>query len=188
MQASTSASAPASLSSAQFADATEEMRTHDREAYLGSSRSLPACGRELERLADEIAKRANAVDPELAGSKAEIRRSPGRCIVQLGPVALTASWVRSRTDTVSEGRLLVVEWQGVVARGPQLSFERTPSRPSGPPAKIVREEVLLADATSERDWRWRREDDSSGAAMFATSELAARCIDGLVSRLATEEA
>jgi hypothetical protein len=184
----TPASAPASLSSTDFAEAALEMRAHDRDAYLGSSRSLPACGRELERLADEISRRATAVDPELAGAKAEVRRSPGRCIVQLGPVALTASWVRSRTDVVSEGRLLIVEWQGTVARGPELSFERTPARPAGPPAKLVREEVLLADATSERDWRWRREDDALGSNAVETADLAARCIEALVAKLEARRA
>lgn len=181
MPASVTTSAPDTLSPDDFAAAAEELHSHEVEAYLGSSRSLPACGRELERLADDISKRANAVDPAIAGSKAEIRRSPGRCIVQLGPVALTVSWVRSRTDTVSEGRLLIVEWDGTVARGPELSFERTPARPASAPAKLVREEVLLADATSERDWRWRPE--AASKTKLATGELAARCVDSLIARL-----
>lgn len=164
-------------------DAAREMRDHDRDSFLGSSRSQPACGRELERLATEIARRAASVDPELAGAKAEVRRSPGRCIVQLGPVALTASWLRSRTDTVSEGRLLIVEWKGVVARGPELSFERTPARPAGPPATVVSEETLLADATSEKDWRWRAETDTTGDRALSTLDLAAQCVDSLLIRL-----
>ena len=171
------------LSPDDLADAARELHQHDRDAYLGSSRSQPACGRELEKLATEIARRAAAVDPELAGAKAEVRRSPGRCIVQLGPLALTASWVRSRTDVVSEGRLLIVEWKGTVARGPQLSFERTPSRPSGPPATPVRENTYLADATSEKDWRWRLESDENGADALPTMELAARCVDSVVAQL-----
>jgi hypothetical protein len=171
------------LSHDDLADAARELHQHDRDAYLGSSRSQPACGRELEKLATEIARRAAAVDPELAGAKAEVRRSPGRCIVQLGPVALTASWVRSRADVVSEGRLLIVEWKGTVARGPQLSFERTPARPAGTPATVVREDVFLADATSEKDWRWRPEHDDAGADALPSMDLAARCVDSLVAQL-----
>ncbi|HYD52340.1 MAG TPA: hypothetical protein VEA99_06925 [Gemmatimonadaceae bacterium] len=183
MPASAGPEVARTLSVDDLEEATRELQTHDRDAYLGSSRSQPACGRELERLSTEIARRAAAVDPELAGAKAEVRRSPGRCIVQLGPVALTASWVRSRTDTVSEGRLLIVEWKGTVARGPQLSFERTPARPLGPPATPVREDVLLADATSEKDWRWRCETDASGEQALPTVDLAARCVDRLVAQL-----
>lgn len=175
--------ARATLSRDELADAARELQVHDRDTYLGSSRSQPACGRELDRLATEIARRAAAVDPELAGAKAEVRRSPGRCIVQLGPVALTVSWVRSRTDTVSEGRLMIVEWKGVVARGPQLSFERTPARPTGLPATPVSEVVLLADATSEKDWRWRLEADDLGTEALPTMDLAARCVDSLITQL-----
>ena len=49
------------------------------------------------------------------------------------------------------------------------------------PAKVVHETVLLADATSERDWLWRRE-DAEGIA-FGSQELASHCVDSLLRAL-----
>src|SRR6185369_4457499 len=81
------------------------------------SRAVAICAREFERLADGIAKRAATLG-EKAGTKAEVQRMPDRCIVQLGPVALSVSWVRERVDTVATGRLMIAEWNGTVVRTP----------------------------------------------------------------------
>src|SRR5436189_268439 len=78
------------------------------------------CAREFDRLADDVAKRVTDLADDAKGLKPDVRRSPGRCIVQLGPVALTLSWLRTRAETVSQGRLLIVEWHGTVgANGAQ---------------------------------------------------------------------
>ena len=45
-----------------------------------------------------------------------VRRSPARCLVQLGPVALTVAWLQRAQGTVADGELLVVVWRGEVAR------------------------------------------------------------------------
>ena len=58
--------------------------------------ALAVCAREFDRLADDIAKRVLNLQDEEKGLKCDVRRSPGRCIVQLGPVALTISWLRTR--------------------------------------------------------------------------------------------
>jgi len=86
----------------------------DREDFLDSHRALAVCAREFDRLADDVAKRVSDLEDEAKGLKADVKRSPGRCIVQLGPVALTLSWLRTRAETVSQGRLLIVEWKGTV--------------------------------------------------------------------------
>src|SRR6266550_4429625 len=90
-------------------------RAQDAATFLGSSRAVAVCAREFDRLADSIAKRAVTIG-EKAGTKAEVQRMPDRCIVQLGPVALSVSWVRERVDTVATGRLMIAEWNGTVVR------------------------------------------------------------------------
>ena len=68
----------------------------DKEDFLDSHRALAVCAREFDRLAEDVAKRVAELEDESKGWKADVRRSPGRCIVQIGPVALTLSWLRTR--------------------------------------------------------------------------------------------
>jgi hypothetical protein len=68
----------------------------DREDFLDSHRALAVCAREFDRLADDISKRVADLEDEAKGLKADIRRSPGRMIAQLGPVALKKSWTWRR--------------------------------------------------------------------------------------------
>lgn len=144
--------------------------------FLGSSRAVAVCAREFERLADTIAKRATSA-AEKVGAKAEVQRMPDRCLVQLGPVALSVSWVRERVDTVATGRLMIAEWQGTVVRQPRPADMQAVTVNHGP-AKIVRENILRADATGEPDWLWRREPTADLG--YASRDLAAHCVDSLV--------
>lgn len=147
--------------------------------FLGSSRAVAVCAREFERLADTIAKRATSV-AEKVGTKAEVQRMPDRCLVQLGPVALSVSWVRERVDTVATGRLMIAEWQGTVVRAPRPHTQDAPVVAHGP-ATLMRENILRADATGEPDWLWRGEPSQDLG--YASRDLAARCVDSLVLTL-----
>jgi hypothetical protein len=102
---------------AAFVEETNK-RAEVAASFLGSSRAVAVCAREFERLADTIAKRATSA-AEKAGAKAEVQRMPDRCLVQVGPVALSVSWVRERVDTAATGRLMIAEWQGTVVRTPR---------------------------------------------------------------------
>lgn len=155
-------------------------RVDARDAFLSSHRALPACTREFDRLADDVSKRATALGTQTGTGPADVRRAPGRCIVQLGPVALTISWVRSRTDTVSDGRLLIVAWEGTVAQ----SGTPTPERPQDRAVRSARpisEEVFVADATGEQDWRWRKENGRGNG--HVSAELAERWVGSLATAL-----
>ena len=155
-------------------------RAQDAATFLGSSRAVAVCAREFERLADGIAKRAATLG-EKAGTKAEVQRMPDRCIVQLGPVALSVSWVRERVDTVATGRLMIAEWNGTVVRAAQRGPDNVSHSVATGPAKLMRENILRADATGEPDWLWRRETtDDLG---YASRDLAARCVDSLLLSL-----
>ena len=151
----------------------------DREDFLDSHRALAVCAREFDRLADDISKRVVGLENEEKGLKADVRRSPGRCIVQLGPVALTISWLRTRAETVSQGRLLIVEWNGTVgANGAQEYVNGVPTVAVTQTAKVVRETVFLPDASDEKTWTWRRE-GKNGRKAWKSPELAKSVVSSI---------
>ena len=150
----------------------EDRTLQQRDSFLGSHRAITHLGREFDRLAAEVTKRVATVNRDDTEVPLEVHRVPGRCTVQLGPVALTLSWVRTRPDTVATGRLMIIEWEGQVGR----------SLPTGGPSPIpLRETVLRADATRVEDWQWKS-DDVAGYA-YDSSELAAHCVDSLAYAL-----
>jgi hypothetical protein len=168
---------------AKQAAAVDEVNKRNEAAasFLGSSRAVAVCSREFERLADTIAKRATSA-AEKVGAKAEVQRMPDRCLVQLGPVALSVSWVRERVDTVATGRLMIAEWQGTVVRTPRpADMAATATTTNHGPATLVSERILRADATGEPDWLWRREPVADLG--YASRDLAAHCVDSLMLSL-----
>ena len=151
----------------------------DKEDFLDSHRALAVCAREFDRLAEDVAKRVAELEDESKGWKADVRRSPGRCIVQIGPVALTLSWLRTRAETVSQGRLLVVEWHGSVgANGQQEYVNGVPTVAVTQTAKVVRETVFLPDASDEKSWTWRREGKNARKA-YKSGDLAKSCVTSI---------
>jgi hypothetical protein len=151
--------------------------------FLESTRAQAVRAKEFDRLATEVARLVAAL--ELAGDvRPEVRRAPDRCIVQLGPVALTISWVRGGSEIVAQGRLLIIEWIGIVARGKARISERIERRLSGPPeaapASVEHESVLRAAATGADDWLWQPENGSNAG--YTSLVLAANCVDSLRRR------
>ena len=151
----------------------DDRSMQQRDTFLASHRAITHLGREFDRLASEIAKRAATVNRDDTEVPLEVHRVPGRCTVQLGPVALTLSWVRTRPDTVATGRLMIIEWEGQMARGVAANV--------GPSPIPLRETVLRADATRVEDWQWKS-DDVAGYA-YDSTELAAHCVDSLAYAL-----
>ena len=151
----------------------------DKEEFLDSHRALAVCAREFDRLADDVSKRVLDLENEAKGLKADVKRSPGRCIVQLGPVALTISWLRTRGETVSQGRLLIVEWNGTVgAKGEQEYVNGVPTIAVKQTAKVVSENVYLAEANDEKSWTWKREGKNSRKA-YRSGELAKSVVSSI---------
>jgi hypothetical protein len=149
----------------------------DRPAYLASHKSLAACQRELNRLTTALMAQVQAI-ADRDGHTATIRRSPDRCILQLGPVALTIAWLKSAMDSVAEGQLLIVVWSGTIAARGKYSPER-PSKPATSTASIVWQETLAADAEEEGQWAWR----SGSAASLSTDDLAKMAVERLQTAL-----
>ena len=150
----------------------DERSANQRDAFLGSHRAITHLGREFDRLAAEVTKRVATVNRDESETPLAVNRVPGRCTVQLGPVALTLSWVRTRPDTVATGRLMIIEWEGHIGRA---------ASSGGPGAVPLRETVLRADATRVDDWQWRS-DEVAGYA-YDSNELAAHCVDSLAYAL-----
>jgi hypothetical protein len=145
--------------------------------YLTSYRALAACTRELARLGDEVVDGIAALRGPMAEEKPTVRRSPDRCIVQLGPVALTLAWLRTTLDSVAEGELLVIVWRGTVAPRQRHQPERPVAGPVPLGATPLWEQVLTPVGDSEETWTWQPRDDEIGRC--SSTALAARCVSRL---------
>ena len=153
----------------------------ERDSFLGSHRALSVCTREFARLADEIARRTAALRGDVTDEEPKVRLTPERCIVQMGPVALTLSWLRSTPDSAAEGRLLAAVWRGQVAPRPTQVPERARGRVAQT-ATTLWEETLFAEATCEADWRWHPEGGKATGGYDAAA-LAERCVAPLRAAL-----
>jgi hypothetical protein len=153
---------------------------HDARAeYTSSYRANAACARELSRLHDEILALLGSgiVDEVGALDEPVVRRSPARCLVQLGPVALTVAWLQRTQGTVADGELLIVVWRGEVAMRTPQGFERADQKSGASSATALWETVLVASAESEHQWGWAPA--GSVEESVSSAALASRCVDRL---------
>lgn len=148
-----------------------------RQPFLASHRALAACTREFARLSDELRHGVAALPGVDADEKATVRQSPDRCIVQLGPVALTIAWLRAHSDVVEDGELLVIVWRGAVATGKPREPERPRVGPAPFAATALWERVFTAVGDSETTWAWRPVDAPNER--WGSTELSARCVERL---------
>ena len=158
-----------------IAERRADARTYEvRGSFITSHRATAVCSRELARLHDAIADGLAAWD---VADAPVVRRTPGRCLVQVGPVALTVAWLQRAQGTVADGELLVVVWRGAVAVQAPRGFERTVDRAGASSATPVWETVLVANAESEAEWAWAPAGVADVALSSAT--LADQCIERL---------
>jgi len=155
----------------------------DRPSFLASHRALSVCTRELEQLATNVVRGVAALSLAGVDEKSKERLSPGRCIVQLGPVALTITWLGRTIDSVADGDLLAIVWRGVVApRGEHLP-ERMTTRHAPLAVTALWEEVFVAAGADQASWAWQSKGASTTS--YSSIELAAQCVERL--RMAYEE-
>lgn len=150
----------------------------DQPSYTESFRARAVCTREFARLSDGIARRLRALQAAGEVEELVVSQSPGRCMVQLGPVALTVAWIRGALDVVAEGQLMIVLWQGAVAQGTRHVPERINLRAVAS-ARMLWEDALVVVAGDEASWRWH-----SGAEDVddcTTLALVDRCLERLAS-------
>jgi hypothetical protein len=126
-----------------------------RETFLGSHRAHSALRHELDLLAQEVIRRVEDGDGLPEDLSPELRRSPTRLTAQLGAIGLSFSWIAGRSGQIGDGRLLVIEWDGVIAVSQHAGGVRT--------ATPLREHVFRVHATNTDDWSWRDEATRVGA-------------------------
>lgn len=159
-----------------------ERSEYERDAlepqpYLTTHRAQAACSRELARLMDEVIARVHALRARGIEDKAVVRQAPDRCIVQLGPVALTLAWLRGAMESIADGELLVIVWRGMVAPAMHYQPERAQSGAGLHAATSLWEQVFVPAGQSEADWNWRVAKSDSDRC--SSTELAARCVEQL---------
>lgn len=164
------------MSASSSARIAGDIGTSDRPSFLASHRALAVCTRELGRLNTAIVEGVERLAATGAVEKPVVRMTPGRCIVQLGPVALTVAWLRSTLDTVAEGQLLAIVWQGAVAPQANRRPEQQASRNATAAPVALLEESLTVAGEDETSWAWRLTDDTAG---FSSVDLAARYVSEL---------
>lgn len=155
----------------------------DRPLFIDTHRARGVCIRQRTLLFAELARRVRELHNGGGTEIAVARPSPNRYIAQLGPVALTVTWLRSRFDSVPEGELLAIIWRGNVAsRAVPVPEHKTPDPIST--ATVLWEETVLVAITSEESWRWCPVD--AGEVALTSEELAERYVERL--RIAYTEA
>jgi hypothetical protein len=154
----------------------------DSRTFLSSHRALSVRLREFDRLTEAVVREVVALNANsgVPDQKPVVRRSPDRCLVQFGPVALTLAWPRHSLDSAADGEQLVIVWHGQIASPTGVASDQTttactPVRS----ATVVWEEVLTAVAVDEPSWVWRPSGTDIGG--FRSTELAERCVEQLQS-------
>jgi hypothetical protein len=146
--------------------------------FLKTHRAITACARELEALADAAVAEVDAWHSTGIADKPTARRSPKRCVIQVGPVALSITWLPSVGGDIATGELLVVVWHGILGPRPDYHFERVSSGPPPSAAREVWQRVLHPGVVGADSWRWL-EDGQEAAHGQTGAQLAARCVDAL---------
>jgi hypothetical protein len=150
---------------------------HEHQPFLNTYRAVAACAREFARLSDDVLEGVVALAATGIADKPVVRQAPGRCIVQLGPVALTIAWLRGAQDSIVAGELLIVVWRGSVAKRLMHAPERAPIIPAATTATELWTEVFSAEATDEASWLWRP--SSSSELPWSSARLATHCVGQL---------
>jgi hypothetical protein len=155
--------------------ADDEKRARARSSFLSSQRAFALINRELDSLSTTVMRLCEAPGTLPAGFTPEVRRTPDRYTVQIGPVGLSFSWIRGRTNSIADGQLLVIEWSG------HLGEAHSENGMQAAAAMPAFEHVLQPHATSPEDWQWRRAD--LDLCSYTTRDLAAQCVASVVRRL-----
>lgn len=147
----------------------------DSKPALTAHRAASVCAREFASVCDAVVQGATALHANGVADKPVIRRSPGRCIVQLGPVAMTVAWLRDSAGLIETGELLVIVWEGDVAPGGDHVPERAAVQRARTPTALW-EQALTPAITSEATW-WRPHGVEDGG--YSSTDIAGESVERL---------
>ncbi|HEY9226951.1 MAG TPA: hypothetical protein VIP11_09910, partial [Gemmatimonadaceae bacterium] len=81
--------------------------------FLAQPRAFSSLRRELDSLAVELEPNRTSKKSHDADQSAELLTLPNRMVLRVEDVGISFSWVSGQVNTVSDGRLLVIQWEGV---------------------------------------------------------------------------
>jgi hypothetical protein len=138
--------------------------------FLAQQRALVTLRRELDALATELKPAGPAKGANHADKAVELHELPNRLVLRLETVGVSFSWVAGGLGTVADGRLLVIQWEGVAVaprtRGVAALKFATP----------VRERVYHVESSGPDDWHWRADGPNGRAS--STQNLAGEWLAG----------
>jgi hypothetical protein len=160
------------ISNAPAEQKPEPRAAPDYSTFLSSHRAQSVAAREFTKLTETVVALVKRSASERLLEAPTMRLSPDRCIVQLGPVALTIAYLRTAANTPG-GQLLIICWRGTIApRGDHVP-ERLGARKELPPPVALWEETHIVSAANEASWHWHpRGLEHEG---YTSPELAERC-------------
>lgn len=144
------------------------------QPYLAQPRAQTTLKHQLEELSGELARRLRTESDRVVDGKLDLHSTPQRTVVQVGRVGLSYSWVAGRSGVIADGRLLVIEWDGVVTHSPRMTGNTQSASPS-------RERVFRPQASGPDDWRWCADDGEHVS--YSTRNLAGQTFDGALLAL-----
>ena len=129
-------------------------------AFLTQSRAQTSLRREFDAIGAELELHIHE-DGSVPDRSTVLTVLPNRITARLGTAGVSFSWVPGRSDRVEDGRLLVIEWRGVLGaqRGNGSFASAAPSR----------ERIYRPEATEPANWRWR--DDQANGLACTTATL-----------------
>jgi hypothetical protein len=136
--------------------------------FLGQPRAVSALRRELDSLGEELEARSRREAASGVERSFALYSVPNRLVARFGEAGVSFSWVQGRMGTVADGRLLVIQWEGLseTDRGPNVLKSAT----------AVREQVYRAEGNDPADWRWRA--DAPHGRAWSSANLAAEWAAG----------
>jgi hypothetical protein len=136
--------------------------------YLSQPRAHSALRRELDGLATALKPWLKLETAKNEECIVELHSLPHRLIMRVDDACVSFSWVPGRLGSVSDGRLLVIQWTGLASETRGLAALRS--------ATPGRERVYLAEADDASSWCWRSADPNGRA--FSTAHLAVEWLEG----------
>lgn len=132
-----------------------DKRWFDSPPFLTQRRAIATLRHELDALGAELEPRVKREQERFPDSIVQLHSLPFRFLAQLGSVGLTFSWVASGLGNVADGRLLVIEWTGLLPKAKGMLALKSASQ--------TRERIYRPEAAGPSTWKWRAEDPNGRA-------------------------